>query len=80
MSTIVLNVQGMHCAACVRHVTKALEEVAGVSAVAVQLEAERAVVEGSAEASALCKTPGTPPQWTNWPGLRELRFRQARPA
>lgn len=53
MSTIVLNVQGMHCAACVRHVTKALEEVAGVSAVAVQLEAERAVVEGSAEASAL---------------------------
>lgn len=53
MSTIVLEVEGMHCAACVKHVTKALEGVAGVSAVAVELEAERAVVEGSADASAL---------------------------
>ena len=41
---IVLPVQGMTCAACVRRVEKALGSVPGVSSVAVNLATERATV------------------------------------
>ena len=42
---IVLPVQGMTCAACVRRVEKALASVPGVSSVAVNLATERATVQ-----------------------------------
>ena len=43
--TIVLNVSGISCGACVRHVTRALEGMHGVSHVDVRLKHQRAVVE-----------------------------------
>jgi copper ion binding protein len=45
IETIVLNVSGMSCGACVRHVTRALEGMHGVSHVDVRLKDQRAVVE-----------------------------------
>ena len=45
IETIVLNVSGMSCGACVRHVTRALEGMRGVSHVDVGLVEKRAVVE-----------------------------------
>ncbi|QIB50299.1 heavy-metal-associated domain-containing protein [Pseudomonas sp. OIL-1] len=53
MSTVFLQVEGMNCGSCVKHVTKALNEVPGVNDVAVDLDAGRATVEGSADSSAL---------------------------
>ncbi|QJD59698.1 heavy-metal-associated domain-containing protein [Pseudomonas sp. gcc21] len=53
MSKVFLQVEGMSCGSCVKHVTKALNEVPGVDDVAVDLDAGRATVEGSADASAL---------------------------
>ena len=53
MSTIELNVQGMSCGACVKHVTQALQPLAGVTAVEVDLQAGRVKVDGSADAAAL---------------------------
>lgn len=41
----VLNVNGMSCAHCVRHVTTALEELDGVSGAVVSLEQNTASVE-----------------------------------
>ena len=46
METIELNVQGMTCGSCVKHVTKALQSVPGVSRVEVDLVNGRARVEG----------------------------------
>ena len=46
MNTIELKVQGMHCGACVTHVTKALMSVAGVAQVDVDLTNGRASVQG----------------------------------
>ena len=37
MSTIDLEVQGMSCGSCVKHVTQALQALTGVSGVAVDL-------------------------------------------
>lgn len=45
----VLTVEGMMCAHCQAHVQKALEGVAGVTAVAVDLDSKKATVEMSAE-------------------------------
>ncbi|MEE9285466.1 MAG: heavy-metal-associated domain-containing protein [Dehalococcoidia bacterium] len=45
MKTDQLRVEGMTCENCVRHVTKALQGVAGVSSVQVDLAAGRASVE-----------------------------------
>lgn len=53
MSTVLLQVEGMSCGACVKHVTKALNAVPGVNNVAVDLDAGRATVEGSADSAAL---------------------------
>lgn len=44
----VLTVEGMMCQNCVRHVTRALEGVAGVSGVQVDLQAKTAAVEAGA--------------------------------
>lgn len=43
----VLSVEGMMCQNCVKHVTRALEGVAGVTGVAVSLETKNAVVDCS---------------------------------
>ncbi|HTU62812.1 MAG TPA: heavy metal-associated domain-containing protein [Polyangiales bacterium] len=45
--TIILEVSGMTCNNCVRHVREALEQVAGVGEVAVDLGAGRATVKHS---------------------------------
>lgn len=46
MQTIELNVQGMTCGGCVKHVTKALQSVPGVTQVDVDLASGRARVQG----------------------------------
>jgi copper chaperone len=45
IETVVLKVQGMSCDACVRHVTRALEGMRGVSHVDVSLKEASATVE-----------------------------------
>lgn len=65
MNTIELNVQGMTCGSCVKHVNAALNPLAGVTAVEVDLSAGRVRVTGSAEAAALISaldTAGYPAQ------------------
>jgi len=49
----VLNVLGMSCGSCVRHVTAALAAVPGVSKVDVQLRSGTAVIEHDAKATTL---------------------------
>ncbi|MDR0600883.1 MAG: copper ion binding protein [Treponema sp.] len=39
-----LNIEGMSCEHCVKHVTEALEEMAGVSSAKVNLKKKNAVV------------------------------------
>ena len=46
-----LKIDGMSCANCVKHVTVALKDVAGVSTAVVSLEKELAEVEHGAEVS-----------------------------
>lgn len=46
-----LDVQGMTCPSCVRHVSEALEELAGVTAVEVRLEEGTVVVRHDPEAA-----------------------------
>jgi copper chaperone len=46
MNTVELEIQGMTCGACVKHVTTALQSVAGVNRVEVDLANGRALVEG----------------------------------
>lgn len=48
MQTTELKVTGMMCEACVGHVTRALQQVPGVSGVQVDLEAARATVQHEA--------------------------------
>lgn len=47
--TIILEVSGMTCNNCVKHVREALEQVAGVAAVEVDLSAGRATVKHRGE-------------------------------
>jgi copper chaperone len=49
----ILNVLGMSCGSCVRHVTAALAAVPGVSKVDVQLRSGTAVIEHDAKATTL---------------------------
>ena len=46
MNTIDLEVQGMSCGACVKHVTQALQPLAGVSGVDVDLQSGHVRVTG----------------------------------
>nr|WP_315493538.1 heavy metal-associated domain-containing protein [uncultured Rhodoferax sp.] len=46
MNTVELDVQGMTCGSCVKHVTRVLQSVPGVSHVNVDLANGRARVEG----------------------------------
>jgi copper chaperone CopZ len=50
-----LTVEGMSCGHCVMHVKSALQEVAGVAAVDVDLLKKSAMVEGDALDDALLK-------------------------
>jgi copper chaperone len=50
-SDTILNVTGMSCGSCVRHVTSALRAVPGVSKVNIQLRAGLAEVQHGEEAS-----------------------------
>ncbi|MCL6564312.1 MAG: heavy-metal-associated domain-containing protein [Firmicutes bacterium] len=51
MQTLVLDISGMSCEHCVRAVTRALQGVAGVKAVEVSLDAQRAIVQCETGAS-----------------------------
>ena len=53
MSAIQLNVTEMTCNNCVKHVTDALNAVAGVEAIEVNLEKGKVTVKGSADSQAL---------------------------
>ncbi|MDD2059221.1 heavy-metal-associated domain-containing protein [Pseudomonas putida] len=53
METVELQVQGMNCGSCVKHVTEALRPVEGVSDVAVDLQAGRVKVSGDSDSQAL---------------------------
>lgn len=53
MSTIELNVQGMSCGSCVKHVTEALQELAGVDGVEVDLQSGRVRVAGNPDSAVL---------------------------
>lgn len=53
MSTIELNVEGMSCGSCVKHVTEALNTVEGVTKVDVDLQAARVRVSGQSDSQAL---------------------------
>ena len=46
MENLDLKIGGMSCSACVGHVSKALQSVAGVSSASVDLESGNAHVEG----------------------------------
>ena len=49
MTTTMITVQGMTCGNCVKHVTEALQELAGVTAVDVQLDGGKVTIESSAD-------------------------------
>lgn len=53
--TKTLQIKGMTCEHCVRAVTKALQGVAGVDKVAVDLGAGRASVDGPADPASLVR-------------------------
>lgn len=53
MKAVELQVQGMSCGSCVKHVTEALRPVEGVSDVAVDLQAGRVKVSGDSDSHAL---------------------------
>ena len=52
MNTTHLIVNGMNCGACVQHVTRALEETAGVQNAEVDLSSGRAAVQHDASTQA----------------------------
>ncbi|MDD2480595.1 MAG: copper ion binding protein [Lutispora sp.] len=45
-----INIEGMSCGHCVKHVEEALKEIAGISGVTVSLEGKYAIVELNADA------------------------------
>lgn len=56
MTSIELKVSGMTCGACVRHVTAALQPLAGVERVEVDLAAGLALIDGTADSAMLIAT------------------------
>ncbi|MGK9065136.1 heavy-metal-associated domain-containing protein [Stutzerimonas chloritidismutans] len=55
-TTTVLQVQGMTCGSCVRHVTQALTPLAGVESVSVDLEGAQVKVDGNPDVALLLET------------------------
>lgn len=60
MSEIVLNIEGMHCGACVRRVTQALERTPGAEVVEVRVGAARIKADDPAPAIAALAKAGYP--------------------
>lgn len=58
MSEIVLNIEGMHCGACVRRVTQTLERVPGAEVVEVRVGAARVKTDDAAQAVAALAKAG----------------------
>jgi copper chaperone len=52
MTQVVLRIDGMHCGACVRRVTQALQSVSGIEAEEVRVGAARLKVQDLANAEA----------------------------
>ena len=52
-SRLALNIAGMHCAGCVKSVTRVLSAVPGVQGVDIDLTAGRAEITGTADYDAL---------------------------
>jgi copper chaperone CopZ len=53
MKSVELQVQGMSCGSCVKHVTEALHALDGVSEVAVDLQSGRVKVGGDSDCNVL---------------------------
>lgn len=53
MNNVTLNIEGMSCQMCVKHVTKALQGVDGVQAVTVTLETNSADVQYDAAVASI---------------------------
>lgn len=53
MKTVELQVQGMSCGSCVKHVTEALRPLEGVSDVAVDLQSGRVKISGDSDSPML---------------------------
>jgi copper chaperone CopZ len=58
MSEITLNVEGMHCGACVRRVTQALERIPGAQVREVRIGAARVKADDAAQAVAALAKAG----------------------
>ena len=58
MSEIVLNIEGMHCGACVKRVTQALERTPGAEVVEVRVGAARIQADDPAPAIAALAKAG----------------------
>ncbi len=58
MSEIVLNIEGMHCGACVRRVSQALERVPGAHVEEVRIGAARLKADDPAPAIAALQKAG----------------------
>ncbi|MGB0123083.1 MAG: heavy-metal-associated domain-containing protein [Silvibacterium sp.] len=58
MSEITLNIDGMHCGACVRRVTQTLERIPGTEVVEVRIGAARVKTENAAQAVNALATAG----------------------
>ena len=58
MSEITLNIDGMHCGACVRRVTQTLERIPGTEVVEVRIGAARVKTENAAQAVTALATVG----------------------
>ncbi|MDF2614326.1 MAG: heavy metal transport/detoxification protein [Clostridia bacterium] len=52
----IISIEGMSCGHCVKHVKEALEELAGVSDVKVDLESKMATLEGEVSDEAIRET------------------------
>jgi copper chaperone CopZ len=58
MSEITLNIDGMHCGACVRRVTQALERAPGTEVVEVRIGAARVKTDDAAQTVAALTKAG----------------------
>ncbi len=58
MSEILLNIEGMHCGACVKRVSQALERVPGAEVVEVRVGAARVKTDDPAQAVAAVAKAG----------------------
>jgi copper chaperone len=58
MSEVTLNIEGMHCGACVRRVTQALERIPGAEVIEVRIGAARVKTDDAAQAVAVLAKSG----------------------